>query len=70
MTPLQVFAVACLGGLAAVVSLFLAAALAAGLYVACDRLIDYREERRERRRIIAEHQAQLDALPTTEHPKE
>ncbi|MEV6614248.1 hypothetical protein AB0N31_10570 [Streptomyces sp. NPDC051051] len=66
MTPNQVFAVAMLGGLAAVIGLVAVAALAAGLYTAVDRLLDKQQQRREEqqhREAIAVCRA-IEALPT------
>ncbi|OSZ58683.1 hypothetical protein OQI_20470 [Streptomyces pharetrae CZA14] len=76
MTPHQVFAVAALGGLAALVGLVLAAASAIGLYRITTRLIDLHEAHRERRAHEQQQRADLaacqaiHALPTTDHPKE
>lgn len=72
MTPTQVFTVAALGGLAALVGLVLVVALAVGLYLLVARLMDAAEEHQEQRRRRRDSdicQAIL-ALPTTDHPTE
>ena len=70
MTPYQVLAVAALGGFAAILSLLLFVALALGLHRLVQRLVDAHDNLRERRRALADYRRQLDALPTTSHPKD
>jgi hypothetical protein len=69
MTPHQTFAVAALGGFAAVFSLAVFAGLAIGLHAAFRRLLAAHEARQERRRLLATCNA-INALPTTNHPKD
>lgn len=70
MTPLQVFTIAALGGLAALAGIVLMIALALGLFALIARIYDAHTAYTERRRTLAEARRQLDALPTTHHPKE
>ncbi|NEB00605.1 hypothetical protein [Streptomyces sp. SID13726] len=68
MTPAQTFTIAMLGGLATVLVLGLAAALALAVHTTATRLIDRSEAHRDRRRTLAAARRQLAALPTTSHP--
>lgn len=70
MTPSQVLTVAALGGLAALLGLILFIAASLGLVAGITRLVDAHEAHRQRRRTLADYRRELDALPTTNHPKE
>lgn len=65
MTPHQVFAVAMLGGLGALLGLIATTALGAALYTAIDRMFEWRKRRhgqRRQRELLAELRA-IHALP-------
>lgn len=70
MTPYQVLAVAAIGGFAAILTLILFVALAVAVHHLIQRLVDAHDNLRERRRALADYRRQLDALPTTSHPKD
>ena len=76
MTPNQTLTVAALGGLAALLGLIVVVALALALYAAVARIIDLHDALRQRRAHARERAADLttlhaiDALGTTNHPKE
>ena len=76
MTPVQVLAVAALGGITGLLGAVLFVALALGLYQVIDRVIELRDDHRARRTLKRQRRADLaachaiDALPTTDHPKE
>lgn len=70
MTPNQTLAVAAIGGLAALLGLGLFTALGIGVYLTAQHVIHAHEERRERRRTLADYRRQLDNLPTTTHPRD
>ncbi|MEU9208495.1 hypothetical protein AB0D27_11210 [Streptomyces sp. NPDC048415] len=67
MTPSQIFSVAAIGGLAALIGLIAFVALAVACYHAVTRIHDQYEARQERRRHLKTCRA-IDELGTTAHP--
>ncbi|QIJ62584.1 hypothetical protein [Streptomyces sp. JB150] len=69
MTPNQVFAVAAIGGFAAVIGLLFTIALAVGVHAAFQRLVTALDESRQRRRDLSACRA-IEALGTTTEPQD
>lgn len=69
MTPHQVFAVAAIGGLCTAIALLLVVGLAIGVYNLSVHIADLRDQRRAEREDLHTCRA-IDALGTTNHPKE
>lgn len=67
MTSEQAIILGAAGGLTVLIGLIVFIGIALGLYLACSKLSDALDARRERRRDLTECRA-IDALGTTNHP--